>query len=142
MYEEIKIATVEEYLRAIKAHKQLSISQGNYEDFLFRGQRNDLPLIPKIARLKPRGDLFATERIMLEEFKRSNPLLIEVHRPMDDWDYLTLGQHFGLPTRFLDWSNNALTALWFVTATGFLDAEPLHDAVVWVLMAETKDFEE
>ncbi len=61
---------------------------------------------------------------------------------MDDWDYLTLGQHFGLPTRLLDWSNNALTALWFATTEnqGRHEEREWPYAVVWILMAEARDF--
>jgi hypothetical protein len=92
--------------------------------------------------LKAKGDLFEIDKLLLEEFKRTNPLLIEQHRPMDDWDFLTLGQHFGLPTRLLDWSNNALTALWFATADTYVKIEEPNAsyAVVWILMAEAKDF--
>jgi hypothetical protein len=52
----------------------------------------DSPLLPKICRLNANGDLLDIEKLLLSEFKRTNPLLIEQHRTMDDWDYLTLGQ--------------------------------------------------
>jgi hypothetical protein len=136
---ELTIETFEDYLRLIKQQKEKATSSKNEVDFLFRGQPFDYPLIPKICRLCAKGDLLETESLLLQEFKRTNPLLINEHRPMDEWDYLTLGQHFGLPTRLLDWSNNALTALWF--ATGDTDLSDREYAVVWILMADKKDFD-
>ncbi|HEY1023927.1 MAG TPA: FRG domain-containing protein [Sphingobacteriaceae bacterium] len=141
MIGEEEITTVEEYLKVIKEWKDRNIQRGNTEDFLFRGQSVDHPLIPKIARLKPKDDLLTTERSLLHEFKRSNPLLLDTYARYDDWDFLTLGQHFGLPTRLLDWSNNALTALWFATGTDPLAAELSTCSVVWILMGEETDFD-
>lgn len=138
----VEVASLEEYLRLIKNFKARKTTEGNCEDFLFRGQVMDTPLLPKICRLKSKGDIIDVERKLLSEFKRTNPLLIEQLRPMDDWDYLTLGQHFGLPTRLLDWTNNALTALWFATAnTDCHVQEPSEDALVWLLMSEASDFD-
>lgn len=134
------IKSVEGYLHTIKEYKDQNIREGNTEDFLFRGQANDLPLIPKIARLDPHGDLFAVERNLTEEFKRINPLLLDKAGAFNDWDYLTVGQQFGLPTRLLDWSNNALTALWFATDAVLANAMKSQQAIVWVLMAESSDF--
>jgi hypothetical protein len=139
---EVEVKSVDQYLRLIKSNKAANLKKGNDEEFVFRGQTVDFPLLPKICRLKPKGDLLEVERSLLQEFKRTNPLLIEQHRPMDDWDYLTLGQHYGLPTRLLDWSNNALTALWF--ATGNTTPENVRASkysVVWILMACNADFE-
>jgi hypothetical protein len=139
---EVEIESIEDYLKLIKQSKEENIRNNNFEDFLFRGQTVDFPLIPKLCRLKAKGNLLEVEKLLLQEFKRTNPLLIDVHRPMDDWDYLTLGQHFGLPTRLLDWSNNALTALWF--ATGEVNADEQREAlqsVIWMLMPEPKDFD-
>jgi hypothetical protein len=141
MLGEASINSIEEYLQIIKENKQRNIKDGNLEDFLFRGQKDDLPLIPKIARLKPKGELFLTERLLLQEFKRTNPLLIDAQQAMDDWDYLTIGQHFGLPTRLLDWSNNALTALWFAIWNVDEEIKEHQDAIIWILMAEAKDFD-
>lgn len=140
--ETVEVDSVEEYLKLIKERKARRMAEGNYEDFLFRGQVTDTPLLPKICRLKAKGEIIDVERKLLREFKRTNPLLIEQLRPMDDWDYLTLGQHFGLPTRLLDWTNNALTALWFATAnTDCHVQEPNEDALVWLLMSEANDFD-
>lgn len=131
-----EITTVEEYLDIIKKFKNKNSENLNQEDFLFRGQVNDRPLIPKISRLVPKSDLLEIEKLLLQEFKRTNPLLLEGHHTYDDWDYLTLGQHYGLPTRLLDWSNNALTAIWFATEESFKSKH----AIVWVLITEPTDY--
>jgi hypothetical protein len=34
-------------------------------------------------------------------------------RPENDWDWLSLGQHYGMSTRMSDWSANPLVALFF-----------------------------
>ena len=137
MVAEEEVKSVEEFLNTIKRYKETT----NQEDFLFRGQVDDHPLIPKIGRLHPKGELLEIEKLLLEEFKRTNPLLIEGHQSYDDWDYLTLGQHYGLPTRLLDWSNNALTALWFATNRIMVNSESENsNAIVWVLMASAEDY--
>lgn len=138
---EVEVESVESYLRLIKSNKAENLKKGNDEEFVFRGQNVDSPLVPKICRLKVKGDLLGVERDILKEFKRTNPLLIEQQQPMDDWDYLTLGQHYGLPTRLLDWTNNALTALWFATGNTTPDeAKTNAYSVVWILMACNADF--
>lgn len=143
---DIAIQSVEQFLQAIKEQKEQVAGDTDFHDLVFRGQPADLSLIPKLCRLRPNGELDAIERMLLQEFKRANPLLIEPHRPIDDWDYLTLGQHFGLPTRMLDWSDNALTALWFATAP-FREDENYNSveirtaaySVVWLLIARKTD---
>jgi hypothetical protein len=140
MIGEEEIYKVEDYLRVIREYKEQNIDRGNTDEFLFRGQEADHPLIPKISRLKPKGEFLETERLLLDEFKRTNPLLLDTAAKYDDWDYLTLGQQFGLPTRLLDWSNNALAALWFATGTDPLMEARTGFAVVWVLMGEQEDF--
>lgn len=140
MIGEEEVRNIEDYLRVIKEFKERNITNGNTDDFLFRGQEADQPLIPKISRLQPKGEFLEIERLLLDEFKRTNPLLLDTATKYDDWDYLTLGQQFGLPTRLLDWSNNALAALWFATGTDPLKKERSGYAVVWILMGETNDF--
>ncbi|SEL28771.1 FRG domain-containing protein [Parapedobacter koreensis] len=138
---EKEINSLVDYMLFIKALKQKYQVESMTRSFLYRGQATDTPLIPKILRLVPRnGDLLAIEQALLGEFKRANPLLIDPFQVKNDWDYLTLGQHYGLPTRFLDWTDNALAALWFATSSALAEERSGLYAVVWVFIAETGDF--
>jgi hypothetical protein len=89
---------------------------------IYRGQGRDLPLLPKLFRRKePVETLRAFEFLCLNEFKeRCLYLLPSV--PEYQYDMMSLAQHYGLPTRLLDWSSNPLTALFFAVES--VDSSP------------------
>ena len=99
---------------------------------LYRGQVEDWPLIPSLFRdghiCGNYSDKWRSyEQVVLRPFRRQVPAYVD-HPPDNDTDYLILGQHHGLPTRFLDWSESPLVALYF--AVRYL--EPETDGVVWL----------
>lgn len=105
-------------------------------NMFYRGQSNSKwKLVPKIDRLFKNQTLFDTwerkEFFMLEEFKKYS-IPFKEKEPKSDIEWLVLAQHYGLPTRLLDWSTNPLKALYFAVEDlidkkdGILYALQLH----------------
>lgn len=134
----IKIETFEEYLSFINNPDFLSFKGEN--TFLFRGQSDSTyNLLPGIARPNYfRENILKYEEEILNEFKRrSPPFLRKTLNLKSDWDWLALAQHYKLPTRLLDWTENPLVALYFAFESQ--KKEKTYRSV-WIFIAEKKDF--
>lgn len=94
----------------------------------FRGQSDATwKLKPSLYRGQFDTEL---ERELLRDFKsHAAEFLTEVNRT--DLDWLFLAQHHGIPTRLLDWTENALVALYFACE----DHDYPKDGCVWALNA-------
>jgi hypothetical protein len=133
---ELVVTSLSEIVRYIEAHCSLPGA------VLFRGQPHDSPLIPSIARVRPRRPLLEAEARMLRAFQRRSLPFLEM-RPESAWDWLAVAQHHGLPTRLLDWSINALSATWFaVERPAREDARGRQPAVIWLLQPREGTLEE
>jgi len=82
--------------------------------WLFRGvSRTSFSLTPSIGR-RPHSatPLQISEQRLLDRFKREvRPYLS--FQPSDDWEWLAIAQHHGVPTRLIDWSETPLIAAYF-----------------------------
>jgi FRG domain len=93
--------------------------------WVFRGHSNaTYHLIPSVGRATlPKMSRERYEKDLLKIFCREATGYADVS-PANPWEWLSLAQHHGLPTRLLDWTYNPLAALYFaVSAEGKSDGK-------------------
>ena len=126
---EREVHTLAEYMRLVE-------EECDGDNWLFRGQRKEWLLKPKLARIGVRENRLDDERKMVAELRRHIGQYLDAI-PDDAWDLLSIAQHHGMATRLLDWTRNPLAALWFaVEQPAFDSATP---GVVYSILLEEKD---
>ena len=105
---EIEITTFRELHEVIETYDARTV--------IYRGVKSvNLPLVPKIGRLTPPDSAKSrewNEKEILRLFKQQALPYLDF-MPSSDWDWLALGQQYGLPTRLLDWTGNPLVSCFF-----------------------------
>jgi len=115
-----EIKNLSELLRVFEKKPSKSI-------IYFRGQVRDWSLRPSLAR---EGVPEQERKKEPECFER----LAEILPNVNDWERATIAQHYGVPTRLLDWSENPLVGIYFAINDGNYDNE---DGVIWVFEDKT-----
>lgn len=125
------ILSVADFLKLVEKQRYFMKDKGRW---IFRGHSSTFfKLIPGVGR---GGHTSRTakkfETSVFESFKRSAlPYLKQT--PNDDWAWLAIAQHHGLPTRLLDWTLNPFVGLYFAVA-----GNPTDDGKFFALYAPRK----
>lgn len=90
------------------------VDDHNSSTWAFRGLGDiDYQLLPSIGRLAHYS--LPRERAVLAAFQRRVPQFTP-DVGFEQWEYLALAQHHGVPTRLLDWTTNPLVAAYFAAS--------------------------
>lgn len=133
---------IDEFLRVVvdirkawprKAWKELWF-RGEGEDYKENKLRPALYRSPKVGAVRSSAELIEIEDDLFQHFQHNATELAKEESLGEDaddtWGSYFLMQHYGAPTRLLDWSDGALIALHFALRG---DHEPAGDRFVFVL---------
>ncbi len=104
---------------------------------MFRGQADEswklVPGLYRTGKWQRPGEASYWEREMLRDFKLLSRKLVKEQfvEPANDLEWLFVMQHYGMPTRLLDWTESFLVALYFAVCD--YEQHPDQNGAVWIL---------
>ncbi|MDP2899286.1 MAG: FRG domain-containing protein, partial [bacterium] len=119
-----------------------SLQRGKDAPLWFRGcGKSDYKLLPALYRHPTRTKIADIARLEGELITRFRQRSIPFHNRAlaDDWDTLFFMQHYGVPTRLLDWTENPFVGLYFAVMAAPYLVSPRgrlrfsHAAAMWIL---------
>ncbi|KOY86567.1 hypothetical protein AD998_10800 [bacterium 336/3] len=120
------INSLSQYIDFIVNQEHRDISQ-----WLFRGHSDETyELTPSLFRINIKDsfrDWNDVEKYIMTQFKKQAIPYLK-YSPSNELEWLAIAQHYGLPTRLLDWTTNALVALFFAVENHYND----KNANVWL----------
>ena len=130
MIQEVWIHTLEELMPLLSEQEYRPELKRNRSSYLYRGMP-DVAYQMRTSLWRCCGELQATlEPAILNNFAkysvREDPTVAH-----SVWNQMITGQHYGLPTRLLDWTHSALVALHFAMTEDNLSEMEHHECVVW-----------
>lgn len=112
----------------------LDIARGQPEDsFLwYRGHaKTSHKLLPGLLRSgRPAAEVFEREKRLLTRFRQRSLPFWPAGYPQNDWEHLFAMQHYGVPTRLLDWSENIFIAAHFALYGSLANDDP---PIIWCI---------
>jgi hypothetical protein len=119
-----------------------NLQKGKNTPYWFRGcGRSDYKLIPSLYRHPTKtkiGDISRLEGELITRF-RQRSIPFHDRALTDDWDTLFFMQHYSVPTRLLDWTENPFFGLYFAVMSASYQLankgrlQFLHSAAFWIL---------
>jgi FRG domain len=110
-------------LRAVQ-HKCDPHGQGAW----YRGlKKSSYQLVPSYLRYER---LRGKEHNLMARFTRQGARFLDTK---DKWERLAFMQHYGVPTKLMDWSANVTAAIYFALAFRVKTKEDLDNPCIWVL---------
>ena len=106
-----RVQSLDSFLTFLKSHPA-----DDDEIRLFRGHRDpswkiESLLSREVDKTKQEQDYYRIEKELFHRYKSKLELINK--NKCSDWEVISLAQHYGLPTKIIDWTENPLIGLWF-----------------------------
>lgn len=130
MVEEIRVTSLDELMPLFTEQEYRGDLKRYRSSYLYRGMPNVTYKMRTSLDANCKGLKKSLEPAILENFAKyaviGDPTIAQ-----SVWKQMILGQHYGLPTRLLDWTHSALVGLHFAVTEKNMEDMEAHDCVVW-----------